>query len=72
MVTNPTVVAMADIPIRIVQARRKRSSMMARIMRAPSRLYSSHAFNSDSFNKCLPCSNRHQFCSGDVGEVPLR
>ena len=39
MVTNPTVVPMADIPIRIAQARRKRSSMIARIMRAPSQLY---------------------------------
>jgi hypothetical protein len=32
MVTTPTVVAMADIPIRIAHARRKRSSMMARII----------------------------------------
>jgi hypothetical protein len=60
------------IPYDIDRARRYAVARQMSVMRAPSRLCSAHAFNFDSFNKYLPCSNRHQFYLGDVGEVPVR
>ena len=70
MVTAPTVTAIAAIPARMAQTRRKRSSIMARIMRfllaevCSSFLFASNAYG---FNKSLPTIKSHE-----AGHHPVR